>query len=249
MKNKEDNEEELLDEEPELNQEPEVVTREINLDDLYDGVVNNTVVIDPITNDELLIKNKKPNYTLLGILILVSVLLVLYYVNNKTEIGGTTKQVAPKTTKEVKTTLPLEEKNGTLNCTYASKSDADTQTLTYVANYENEQITNSKFNYIVVSSTENLSAVVENLMGQYETFYINNVSVSGNNVTFEKNDKGFTFNSETNYSATNFDQIMIVNDQTVLYVKPAASDTIESLKEAYTSKGFTCTIISDEKTK
>ncbi len=46
-----DSEEEVLDNDEELIEDPENVTREINLDDLYDGSVNNTVVIDPITNN------------------------------------------------------------------------------------------------------------------------------------------------------------------------------------------------------
>ena len=47
-----------LDSEKEI-MEPENVTREINLDELYDGAINNTVVIDPITKDEILVETKK----------------------------------------------------------------------------------------------------------------------------------------------------------------------------------------------
>lgn len=47
-----------MDNDEELIEDPENVTREINLDDLYDGAVNNTVVIDPITNNEILLADK-----------------------------------------------------------------------------------------------------------------------------------------------------------------------------------------------
>ena len=76
-----DSEEEVLDNDEELIEDPENVTREINLDDLYDGAVNNTVVIDPITNNEILLADKKHNYTIVGIIVAVIILLVLYYVN------------------------------------------------------------------------------------------------------------------------------------------------------------------------
>lgn len=241
------NEDKNLDEEEhDFEQEPENVTREINLDDLYDGVINNTVVIDPITNDELLMKTKKNNFTYIGIIFAVIVLLVLYFVNNKMDIGSTTKEVEPKTTKKIITTKTLEDKNGKLSCTYSSKSDADSQTLTYTANYKNDKLINSNFNYVLVSSNETISDVVKDLLEQYETFYINNASVIGNNVTFEKHDKGFTFDVETDYETAKFEDIRVSDEQTVLYVKPTSSDTVDSLKDAYTNKGFTCTLIEDE---
>ena len=53
--------------------EPYNVTREINLDELYDGAINNTVVIDPVTNDEVLMTSKKTNYTFIGVLLSILV--------------------------------------------------------------------------------------------------------------------------------------------------------------------------------
>lgn len=219
------------------------VTREINLDELYDGAVNNTVVIDPITNDEILLPPKKTNYTLLGVILAISVLLILYYVSNKTEIGGTTKDVTPKTTTlSINKTEPIENGNGTLTCNYSSKSDAETQTVTFIANYENNNLTNSNFNYVVVSNLGSTSAVIEDLKNQYENFYINNVAVAGNNVSYEKNDNGFTFNAETNYQTDGFDNVVITEGQTILYVMPSKTDTYDSLRKAYEDKGFSCVI-------
>lgn len=67
--------------------EPDNITREINLDELYDGAINNTVVIDPVTHDEVLMASRKPNYTFLGVLLSILILLIFYYISNKTEIG------------------------------------------------------------------------------------------------------------------------------------------------------------------
>ena len=158
------------DESKDFAEEPDNITREINLDELYDGAVNNTVVIDPVTNDEVFLPSKKPNYTLLGVVLAVIILLVLYYVNNKTDFGGTTKDVEPKTTSSSSVINSNENKTGTLTCTYNSKSDAETQTVTFVANYENNVLKNSNFNYVVVANLENTSAVIEDLKNQYENF-------------------------------------------------------------------------------
>lgn len=223
-----------------VNDESSDMTREINLDELYDGAVNNTVVIDPVTNNEVLLPSKKPNYTLLGIILAIIVLLVLYYVNNKTELGGTTKDVEPKTTTSTNPVTQPESKTGVLTCTYNSKSDAESQTVTFVANYENDVLTSSNFNYVAVSNSSGTSAIIEDLKSQYENFYINNASVIGNNITYEKSDTGFTFNVETNYNTAEFNRILVTQGQTVLYVKPTSTDTYESLKSSYEEKGFSC---------
>lgn len=221
----------------------DAVTREINLDELYDGAVNNTVVIDPVTNDEVLLPSKKPNYTLIGVILAIVVLLILYYVNNKTELGGTTKDVEPKTTTTTTSQANTNEsKTGVLTCTYNSKSDAETQTVTFVANYENDVLTTSNFNYVVVSNLDSTSAVIEDLKNQYENLYINNASVIGNNMSYEKDNKGFTFNVETDYDVAEFDKISVTPGQTILYVKPNSTDTYETLQAAYIEKGFSCTL-------
>lgn len=225
--------------------EPNNITREINLDELYDGAINNTVVIDPITNDEVLLQNKKPNYTLLGVALAIIILLLLYYVNNKTDLGKATKNVEPKTT--LSTVLKTEktvDKTGTLTCNYNSKSDAETQTISFIANYMNNTLVNSKFDYVVISNLETTTDIIEDLKEQYETFYINNASVIGNKVTFEKNEKGFTFGVETDYKNVEYDKIIIEEDKTILYVKPSNMDTYESLLNLYEQKGFSCSLSS-----
>ena len=230
-----------------IDNEPENVTREINLDELYDGAINSTVVIDPITNDEVLLRQKKGNFKYVIIILIILIFLMLYYINNKMSIGITAQDKKDKTTsKKVVTTTTIKNMKGTLSCTYSSKSDTDNQTLTYTANYENNKIIDSNFDYVVVSSGENVSDVIKNLMDQYEEFYINNVSVTGNNVSFEKNDKGFTFTVKSDYSVLKFEDIKLVDGKTVLYVKPDSKDTVDSVKEAYINKGFTCNIINPE---
>lgn len=37
----------------------------------------------------------------------------------------------------------------------------------------------------------------------------------------------------------------VVEGQTILYVKPGATDTIDSLKNTYTDKGFSCVLTNN----
>ena len=157
-KDTDENEELSLDDsnkENDTDDEKDYVTREINLDDLYDGAINNTVVIDPITNKEVLMSNKKPNYTILGVALAIIILLLLYYLNNKSSFGRKTTDVEPNTTVNTRTTQDIESEYGTLTCTYKSNSDAESQDVTYTANYENSQITTTSFNYVVISNSNN----------------------------------------------------------------------------------------------
>lgn len=227
--------------------EPENITREINLDELYDGVINNTVVIDPLTKDEVLLKEKKRNFKFIFIIIIVIALLLLYYLNNNIKKDVVIKEDKNKTTNnQIITTTKINNLRGTLNCTYQSKSDSDSQSVSFTANYENNKIIDSAFNYDVISLNESASDVVKNLIDQYEEFYINNASITGNNISFEKNDKGFTFNIKTDYSIFKFDNINVLDGKTVLYAKPIVDDTVDNLKSTYESKGFTCNIVESK---
>ena len=139
-----------------------------------------------------------------------------------------------------------EGKSGELTCNYLSKSDAESQTVTYNLRYENEKLLYSEFNYVVVSNLENTSEVVNDLINKYENFYINNSSNTANNITFEKNEKGFTFNVKTDYTKNNI-ELNEAGSETILYVSPSPSDTYLSLSDSYTNKGFTCSLTTNDK--
>ena len=221
------------------------LTREINLDELYDGAINNTTIIDPITNNEVFLENKRPNYPLIGIVFAILVLLVLYYVNNKTDLTKKTPEVIPNTTSStnvVTTTVAENNYTGVLNCSYDSKSDSETQSIKYILNYENNKLLDSEFTYVVTSNIEALSATIEDLKNQYETLYINNASLVNNKITFEKDEKGFTFVSKVDYKLYDFSETKIEEGKTIMYVKPTLEDTYENLKEKYEKNGFTCAL-------
>ena len=238
MENKHKNDINNLSNTVEIERETDNVTREINLDDLYDGAVNNTVVIDPVTNNEILLSSKKKNYSFIIIALAILALLLLYYINNKSDFGKETKKIESNTTTRVVTTDSND--SGTLICTYSSKSDAESQEITYTLSYGANTLIKSTFNYVVVSNTETSSAVIDDLKNQYENFFLNNAAVKGNTVTFEKNNLGFTFNVDTDYKNSNYEELIFNEGQTILFVKPKLDDTVDLLKEEYTTKGFSC---------
>ena len=128
----------IIDSKEELPDDEADITRNINLDDLYDGAVNNTILLDPVTKDEVLISNRKSNNMILGIFLAIIILLGLYYVYNKSDLFTSDKPVTSKPT----TTAPVVVNNdsGKLICSYQSKSDNETEEATYTFNYQNNKI-------------------------------------------------------------------------------------------------------------
>lgn len=222
-------------------------TREINLDDLYDGAINNTVVIDPITKNEVLLKQKKNNTGLIVLIIFILLVLVLYYIYTKSDLNLQRREVSPKsTTTRTTKIITREEENGKLLCSYTSKTDSEDITINYEAKYENKKIIISKYNYSLISKLDKISSIANGLKEEYENYYINNASIAGHNVVFESSDKGFSFSVETLYNAVNFDSIKVENDKTKFYIKPKESDTYETVKNELTLKGYSCSIEKDD---
>ncbi|MEG2351392.1 MAG: hypothetical protein RSA10_03885 [Bacilli bacterium] len=222
------------------NEKKESLAREINLDELYDGAVNNTVIIDPVTNDEVIDIKSKPNFPFIGVVIAIATLLILYYVTNKSDIGNKTKEVASKTTSPVVQTTDVT--SGVLSCNYELKSETESQKATLSAIYENNLIKASDFSYAVVLIGSNASIIIEDLSKQYETLYVTNTSVKGNEASYVKDEKGFTFTFKTDYNLVNFNSITAVDGKTVLFRLPKQDDTMNDLKEVYVQKGYTCTL-------
>ncbi len=220
------------------------VTQEINLDDLYDGAVNNTLLFDPVTNEEVILPKQKRNYLFIIVVLLVVVFLGLYYFINKTSFMSPKANVEPVTTTAPVTTSEVKT-SGVYSCVYESKSDAEVQKINSLISFEKEKIKNINFTYSVISTGDVKSAVNEDLTKQYETFYTSNANLTGNEMSFLKDDNGFTFNAITDYDIIDFNLISMVEGQTVMYVKPNKDDTIELVKENYESKGFTCTLLNE----
>lgn len=220
------------------------VTQEINLDDLYDGAVNNTMVIDPVTKEEIILPKQKRNSLFIIIVLLVIIFLGLYYFINKTSFMSPKANVAPVTTTVPITTNEVKT-SGVYSCAYESKSDAETQKINSLISYEADKIKSVDFTYSVISTGEVKSAVSEDLTKQYETFYTSNTNLTGNEMSFLKDDSGFTFNVKTDYDIIDFNLISMTEGQTVMYVKPNKDDTIETVKQNYESKGFNCTLVNE----
>ncbi len=230
----------IIDSKEELPDDEADITRNINLDDLYDGAVNNTILLDPVTKDEVLISNRKSNNMILGIFLAIIILLGLYYVYNKSDLFTSDKPVTSKPT----TTAPVVVNNdsGKLICSYQSKSDNETEEATYTFSYQNNKIYKSRFVYSVVILSDEKSVVEQDLEKQYEDLYTKNSSLKGFNVRFSKSSRGFSFYATTNYNYVNFEQITQEENKAVLFIKPTKDDTIESIKETYDKKGYSCTV-------
>ncbi len=219
------------------------VTRKIDLNDLYDGAVNNTVIIDPVTQNELLYKKRKPNITFIIILIAIIILLGIYYITNKSDFTRTDTDVASSKTT---TTTKKSSNSGFINCKYNSKSDTETIDALYNFTYEEDKIVKRSFEYSLVNTSDVSSDVATNLEREYELLYTNNSTVKGFRTRFNKTSKGFTFSSNTTYNKVNFNDIKIEDNQTLLFIMPSLDDTALSVNNNYKKKGFTCTVTKEE---
>ena len=231
-----------MNEDKNIKKDEKDVTKEINLDELYDGTVNNTVIIDPISNEEVLVTKKKSNKFLIIVSIFILMALVLYFIIHKTPFSKLNTDVKPDAEKTTTINENNDDKNGSLICTYNSNGDSQNETIKYVATFENDVVINSNFNYNVMSNNDTLTDSLKDLISQYETFYITNSKLDGVSSTFNKNDNGFTFDFNLNYSKTYFDSLIFEDDKLLLFVKPSKSDTKFSLKDAYEQKGYNCVI-------
>lgn len=246
------NEKNMLENDNTFEENIDNMTREINLDDLYDGAINNTVQLDAVNKNEIFIENKKSSYAIFGIIFAILVLLSLYYLYNKTNLGGTVKNVAPITTTTTKKEIVEEEQekqtlSGTLSCSYTVKSDNESQVVSYNANFADDKIENSMFNYVVIANTEvTETSVTQTLINEYENFYIANTDILSNNLIFEKNDQGFTFNLSLDYKNIDVDSLMFTENETIFLVKPTSLDTYDVVKLSYEASGYTCSIITEE---
>jgi len=168
---------------------------------------------------------------------------------NKTDLGGTVKDVEPVTTTTEKVVVEEEKttKTGNLSCSYTIKSDNESQVISYSANFKEDKVTDSLFNCVVISNEELIeTSLTQNLINEYERFYLANSSILGTNLIFEKNEKGFTFNLNLDYANINVDDLLFTDNETLYLVKPSSLDSYELVKTEYETKGYSCNITTEE---
>ena len=98
-----------------------------------------------------------------------------------------------------------------------------------------KDVENQKTNVFVTDENGYKKSIDLNIYNSSSDNYLKNLTID--NVSFEKNDKGFTFTVKSDYSVLKFEDIKLVDGKTVLYVKPDSKDTVDSVKEAYINDG------------
>ena len=229
-----------MDEENKKNDES---TKEINLNDLYDGSVNSTVIMDPVTQNEVLIKEKKRYGIIIFIIILVIIVLGLYFVYFNTDLIKKDPEVKPNvTTTNGKKKVIEDQINGNLSCSYLNDTNNEKITSNIKFDITNSLVISSNFSLNVISKKESLSNEAKKMLDLYEKLYINNASVIGNESLFEKTDKSFSLTYKFDYDAFDFESFSIDDENINLIVKPSKDDSYESLSESYVQLGYSCTL-------
>ena len=220
-----------------LNQEDDM-TREINLDDLYDGAINNTMILDPVTKNEVIMENNKRNYTLISILVCALILLVLYYVITKSSLSNEEAKVEPSTTK-----VPVitSKNNSNLVCNYNDKNENYSLTASLEVNFIEDKISYNKLSLNGLLISDIPTEDYNNIITAYEELFTLNSDNTFNKLSFIKEDKSFSFSSELNFDE---EYLSLVNTDKKysFYKEYTQEDTINSIKDSYTDLGYTCLI-------
>ena len=230
-------------------------TKEINLSELYDGKVNDTLVIDPVTKEETFLEPKRNNLFIVVLLIMI-VSLGCYYVYNKTNLlasiteikqSTTTTLLRPTTTTIIPTTTNpvVIKKSGVLNCLYGNKNDNETINSNVEINYEEDLVTLTKFKLDVTSNKIDLNTttILEN---DYENFYIKYSSLFLDKINYVKNENNFSLLIDTDYSLIDFNNIAFDENKSYLYLKPVKDETYEDIKLKYETAGYACNFLTNE---
>ena len=159
----------------------------------------------------------------------------------------TVKHEKVTTTKKV-TTVTTTKSNDSMTCTYQHKDSIEDTNATFKVWYFNGSVDHSLLTYSIVSNESELSTTTTNLMSEYENFYIANEAVKGFKLTYDKDNKGFTFIMKTEYQKASFDDLKFNDGKTIMIIKPSKDDTLDVLKKAYEKLDYTC-VINEESSK
>ena len=226
----------------EENKKIEESTKEINLSDLYDGSINSTVIMDPVTQNEVLIKEKKRYGIIFIVIIIVVLILGAYFIYFNTDLIKKDPVVKPKVTPTSTKKNINDEITGDLNCVYTNDDEQEklTSNIKFVIINSNVKLSDISIN--VISKIDTLSANAKNILDTYEKFYINNVSVIGNESQLEKNDKSFSLTMKLDYEMLDFESFILDDENIKLVVKPNHEDSYYSLSDNYVNLGYSCTL-------
>lgn len=219
---------------------------EVNLDELYDGKINQTVIIDPVSNSEVIIKDKKPHFpffALLGALIVLLIFFTYKQVDYISIFNKYKNQLFNKTTTIVTTTKKKTE--STLTCTYTSLySGININNLVEVKAEDNAITTNSQDYSYTLSNDINQLKYNEFVLF-FDTVYEKLNGITGVNIEYNKEAKIFTFKLDCFYDIADFTILKDLYTNEAEYktnLTMVKTDTINSIRDKYNAMGYTCSL-------
>lgn len=219
---------------------------EVNLDELYDGKINQTVIIDPISNSEVIIKDKKPHFPFFALLGAIIVLLIFFTYKKVDYIAIFNKyknQIFNDTTTIITTTKSKVE--NTLTCTYTSLYNGiNINNNIEVKAEDNVITTNSQsYSYTLVNDTNQLK--YNEFISFFDTVYEKLNGTTGVNIEYNKEAKIFTFKLDCFYDISDFTLLKDTYTNESEYktnLTMVKTDTINSIREKYNAMGYTCSL-------
>lgn len=219
---------------------------EVNLDELYDGKINQTVIIDPVSNNEVIIKDKKPHFPFFALLGAIIVLLIFFTYKQVDYIAIFNKyknQIFNSTTTTVTTTKGKVE--NTLTCTYTSLYNGININNTVDVKAEDNVITTNSqdYSYTLVNDANQLK--YNEFISFFDAVYEKLNGITGVNIEYNKEAKIFSFKLDCFYDISDFTILKDIYTNELEYktnLTMVKTDTINSIREKYNAMGYTCSL-------
>ncbi|HOZ54223.1 MAG TPA: hypothetical protein PKY25_02730 [Bacilli bacterium] len=218
----------------------------VNLDELYDGKINQTVIIDPVSKNEVIIKDKKPHFPFFAILAAIIVLLI-YFTYNKVDYIGIISKYSNMIFNKRTTTITTTKKKveSTLTCTYTSLYNGiNISNNIEIKSEDNVIITNSQdYSYTLTNDTNQLK--YNEFITFFDSVYQKLNGITGINVEYNKEAKVFSFELDCFYDVADFTLLGTPYTNEVEYktnLTMSKSDNINTIRNEYNAMGYICSI-------
>jgi hypothetical protein len=218
----------------------------VNLDELYDGKINQTVIIDPVSNSEVIIKDKKPHFPFFALLAALIVLLVYFTYNQVDYIGIITKYSNMLFDKKTTTATTTKKKvETTLTCTYTALYSGINISNNIEVKAENSAITTNSQDYSYTLTNDTNQLKYNEFVTFFDSTYQKLNGITGINVEYNKETKMFTFKLDCFYDVADFTSLGDTYTNEVEYktnLTMIKSDSMNVIKDEYTALGYTCSL-------
>ncbi len=233
------------------NTNKEIEEPAINVDEIYDGKLNQTIIIDPVSQKEVIVKNTRKPHIPFFSLILAILVLFIFFTYKKIDyielINKYTNEILNKKDKEVTTkkATTIKSEIRTLSCTYQALYNGITINNTISIKETDDVITTNSHTYNYTLSDQTFINNYNTFLTYFDSIYEKLNNTRGLNVDYNKVTNGFSLKVVGFYDILDFGTTSATYENENEYKSSLTmikTDTIDSLKLKYETIGYTCNL-------